>query len=70
MQRDKNAIPAVVYKILNQMEPRNIAHHIRTFTDYLVTEFEINQSEVMTYINLLLYMIWDKVSSLKLILLY
>ena len=61
MQRDKNAILAVAYKILNQMEPRNIAHHIRTFTDYLVTEFETNQSEVTNHINLLLNMIWDKV---------
>lgn len=61
MQRDQHAIPAIVYKILDQMEPRILANHVRTFADFLVDEFNTNQSEAANYINLLLYMIWDKV---------
>ena len=61
MQRDQNAIPAVVYKILDAMEPRILANHVRTFADFLVDEFNTNQSEASNYINLLLNMIWDQV---------
>jgi hypothetical protein len=61
MQRDRNSIPAVVYKILDQMEPRILANNLRTFADYLVDEFNDKQHEAMNYINLLLYMIWNKV---------
>jgi len=61
LQRDLRAIPAVIYKILDQMEPRILANHMRTFADFLVDEFNTNQKEATNYINLLLYMIWDKV---------
>ena len=64
MQRDQNAIPAIVYKILDAMEPRILANHVRTFADFLVDEFNTNQSEASNYINLLLNMIWDQVEIL------
>ena len=60
--QQENQLPSIVYDVLEQFNFSQLSAHIRTFSDFIIKEFQSvgnDEKAAMNYIDILIRMIWD-----------
>ena len=62
MLKPTKQLPSIVYDVLEQFNFSQLSAHIRTFSDFIINEFQAvgnDENAAMSYIDILIRMIWD-----------